>query len=443
MMNTLDSFLQWLLSSSLRASALALAVLGLQVVLRRWLPARWRHALWLPVILVLVLPVLPASRFSAENRFAVPAEPQPVAVPLEFSETPAVAIFASPPWGWPPILFSGWLLGTCGVLVAGGVGYRRSMRRITRGIVKTRAEVTASVTCAARQLGLKSMHRVIVSTAVESPAVAGLLRPLLLLPAAFPNAAASPPLGLAFVGIFERCGMRSRIRAIACYRRTHPAWGWAAVVIIAALTLAGATRGQDAESDPRKPGVNLEVPTNDPRMQFTDQKEKAGWGKFVSFQDGTLKLKGNYAGLLWNDITEKSQLKVWDSDAAAYKASGTAEALSKAKPGTWVVVAGGKANIYVGARKGQTTGTFVSFKDERLLMLGKNLGPSYTKKYGDQLHMSKFADDVPVYESIDGGDYAFAGSPGDVLPKVKEGAVITIYGAGDDNITRIELGVKK
>ena len=57
--------------------------------------------------------------------------------------------------------------------------------------------------------------------------------------------------------------------------------------------------------------------------------------------------------------------------------------------------------------------------------------------------MNKFADDVPVHESIDGGDFEFAGNPAKVLPTVKEGTIITVYGAGDDNITRIEIGVPK
>ena len=48
---------------------LTAAVLGLQIVIGRWLPARWRHAMWLPVVLVLMAPVLPESRFSAESYF--------------------------------------------------------------------------------------------------------------------------------------------------------------------------------------------------------------------------------------------------------------------------------------------------------------------------------------------------------------------------------------
>ncbi len=178
-----------------------------------------------------------------------------------------------------------------------------------------------------------------------------------------------------------------------------------------------------------------------PAADSADQKDKMGYGKFVSFKDGTLTLKGNYSGLVWKDIPAKTPVVHWDDAAAKYVPSGTAEVLSKVEAGTWIIVGGNKALVRVGARKGSTTGTFISFKNERLLMLGKDLGPAYTKKYGNQLHMNKFANDVPVYESIDGGDFEFVGNPAEVLPKVKEGAIITIHGAGDDNITRIDLGV--
>ncbi|OAI57977.1 hypothetical protein AYO49_01675 [Verrucomicrobiaceae bacterium SCGC AG-212-N21] len=182
---------------------------------------------------------------------------------------------------------------------------------------------------------------------------------------------------------------------------------------------------------------------NTPAPEATDQKDKWGYGKFVSFQNGTLRLKGNYSPLVWHNIPEKIEVVRWDDAAGKYVPAGTAEVLSKVEAGTWIIVGDKKSLIRVGARKGRTTGTFVSFKDERLLMLGKDLGPSYTKKYGNQLHMNKFAEGVPVYESIDGGEFEFAGYTAEVLPKVKEGAIITVYGAGDDNITRIEIGAPK
>ncbi len=195
--------------------------------------------------------------------------------------------------------------------------------------------------------------------------------------------------------------------------------------MICALALLSETHAQDAAS------------------AGTDQGDKSGYGKFVSFKDGTLTLKGNYGGLVWNHVPEKTPVVRWDDPTGQYVPAGTAEVLGKVEAGTWTIVGEKMALIRVGARKGRTTGTFVSFKEERLLMLGKDLGPAYTKKYGNQLHMHKFAEDVPVFESIDGGKFEYAGNPATVLPKVKEGAVITVHGAGDDNITRIEIGVPK
>ena len=67
-MSWFGTFFQWLLAASLRASLLAVGVFALQAILQRGLPARWRYALWLPMILVLVAPVLPASPWSVENQ---------------------------------------------------------------------------------------------------------------------------------------------------------------------------------------------------------------------------------------------------------------------------------------------------------------------------------------------------------------------------------------
>ena len=86
----------------------------------------------------------------------------------------------------------------------------------------------------------------------------------------------------------------------------------------------------------------------------------------------------------------------------------------------------------------------MSYKDNRLLVLGKNLGESFTKKYGNNVHFNKFREDVPLYESIDGGEYKLVeGTPGKILPNVKEGTLITVHGEGDDNITLIQIGEPK
>jgi hypothetical protein len=176
-----------------------------------------------------------------------------------------------------------------------------------------------------------------------------------------------------------------------------------------------------------------------------DQKEKGGRGRFVSFKDGLLTLESNAGPLVsWSKIGQATKTFKWDTDANAYKQlDNAANALSQLKAGTWVMVGDGKAIIRIGARGGRTTGTFISFKDDRLLLLGKDLGESYTKKYGNNLHMNKFRDDVPAYESVDGGEYKLVGTANKVLRTVKEGTIVTVHGEGDDNITRIDIGVPK
>lgn len=197
----LDSFLHWLLSASLRASALALAVIVLQCALGRWLPARWRHALWTPIVLVLLAPALPTSRFSVQNSF--PAESTAV-IALPVAESSKLAIPAnaerlSPALSGRSWIFAAWLLGAVGVLVTGGVGYRRALRQIERGRVQNDAATLAAVAELSRELGLRRAPRMVMSTAVASPAVAGLLRPVLLLPADFP-AGFSPAVRASFCG---------------------------------------------------------------------------------------------------------------------------------------------------------------------------------------------------------------------------------------------------
>jgi len=174
-----------------------------------------------------------------------------------------------------------------------------------------------------------------------------------------------------------------------------------------------------------------------------DQQEKQNQGKFVSFKAGTLTLKGNYSGLVWHNITEKIKVVHWDHAAGEYQPSGSAEVLGKIEPGSWVMVTAGRAPIRVGARRERIIGTFVSFKDDRLLMLGKNLPEAFTKRYGSNLHFNKFAEGVPVYESVDGGDFKYVGIAETILPTVKEGTLLTVYGEGDDNNTRVEIGVPK
>lgn len=172
-------------------------------------------------------------------------------------------------------------------------------------------------------------------------------------------------------------------------------------------------------------------------------KEQIERGRFVSFQDGTLTLSANSGATISNKIPANAKILVWNNEANAFRSAAASETLDRVELGTWFVVRKSDENVtlQIGSRKGQTVGTFVSYKDDRLLLLGKNLGESFTKKYGNNVHFNKFRDDVPAYESIDGGEYKLIGTANKVLGNVKEGTLVTVHGAGDDNITLVQIGV--
>lgn len=167
-------------------------------------------------------------------------------------------------------------------------------------------------------------------------------------------------------------------------------------------------------------------------------------GKFMSFKDNTLTLVANDGVLIKKTIPENAKTFQWNDDGG-FKVVGTIETLNQVKAGTWFHVIFGKdiVTIRVGARKAMTTGTLVSFKENRLLILGKDLGASFVKKYGNHVHFNRFRDDVPAYESIDGGAYKLIGTANKVLGNVKEGTILTVHGEGDDNITLVQIGVPK
>lgn len=192
-MNTLDVLFQWLLAASLRASVVAVAVLCLRGLLRNWLPSWWRHALWLPVVMVLILPVLPAlpwSPFPAAKMAApVPTTvvPDLLPTPAKPEPLPAMAVPQSPRFTAMNLLAVVWLCGAGAFLITGAIGYRKSLRRTEWSATAPDPELAGVIRLAATKVGLKRVPRVLVSPEVESPAVTGLLRPLLLLPAGFPQ----------------------------------------------------------------------------------------------------------------------------------------------------------------------------------------------------------------------------------------------------------------
>ncbi len=184
-MNAPDAIFHWVLAASLRASLVAALIIVLRFALRRHLPPGLRHALWWPVLLVLVLPALPVLPRKAATD-AGPAVVFAEAASAEESGGDSTAVSSgdsalSPEWR--SLLPWMWLAGAGIVLVWGGTGHVLNMRRIRRGARPADAGLVGLTERLAREAGLRKAPTLCVSDAVEGPAVTGLTRPVLLLPA--------------------------------------------------------------------------------------------------------------------------------------------------------------------------------------------------------------------------------------------------------------------
>lgn len=191
-MNTLTHIFDWMLTASLRASFLTLAVLFVQTVLHRHLGARMRYALWLPVLVVLLTPVLPESRWSIEHVFQPPSQPahvSPAPIAPAALEPASVIFEASAPMpepvNWQRVFLLFWVCISCGMLVLGGISSALTLRRFQRARHPASDALISVLAQIASEIHLRHVPRVLIAPTVVSPAVTGLLRPTLLLPAEF------------------------------------------------------------------------------------------------------------------------------------------------------------------------------------------------------------------------------------------------------------------
>ena len=190
----LAAIFDWILAASLRASVLAMIVLVLQPLLWRHVSARVLYALWLPVLVVLVTPVRPASRWSIESVFVGSPSPPPPVTPGDgppFSRPAPAALptkaSAPPPasFDWRAMLPRAWAGGTAALLGFGGLSLLLTLRRFRRERQAVSQELAAEVASLAREAGLRRVPEVWLASAIRSPAITGVLRPVLLLPARF------------------------------------------------------------------------------------------------------------------------------------------------------------------------------------------------------------------------------------------------------------------
>ncbi len=202
-MSTLTALFLAILHISWQAALLALVILAAQYLFRRRLPARWRYALWFLVIARLLMPTLPESPLSLQH-YLTAAFPSttpaataivPLANPAaSLAPTPALAntttTLASnptPPATFPTLalLSTLWLLGIAGFSLSLLLTHRRFLRTLRSTQSEPSTALRQLLADCAAQLKLRSRLRVLESTALPSPAIFGLVRPTLLLPAGF------------------------------------------------------------------------------------------------------------------------------------------------------------------------------------------------------------------------------------------------------------------
>jgi len=94
---------------------------------------------------------------------------------------------------------------------------------------------------------------------------------------------------------------------------------------------------------------------------------------------------------------------------------------------------------YIGQTRGPVRGTFVSFKDGVLRVLGKGVN-SFAENEYERLIAQRIGTNIPIVESIDGSEYRPATI--DSLSTLKEGAIVTIRKV-QDVILEIQIGTPK
>jgi hypothetical protein len=187
-------------------------------------------------------------------------------------------------------------------------------------------------------------------------------------------------------------------------------------------------------------------------------------GTFVSYEKGKLTLLAADvpAGFVKKPegkvtVTIDPDIPVLESiDGGYLKFAGAAEkALKAARPGAPITVRSQydpdvieiveigqpkhRMERYIGESRGPVRGTFMSFKDGILRVRGKGISPQAVIDY-ERVFARRIGADIPIVESIDGGEYRPA-TP-DALSTLKEGAIVTIRKV-EDVILEIQIGFPK
>lgn len=245
-MNPIETFhgaasaLAWLASANAQAAVLTVVVLALRAALGRWLTPGWRGALWLLIALRLLVPLAIESRYSlaalgrqmAASR-AIADSPQPAVAAPRVSVTYAPiqrdALVAPPTVvqrrpSSASLAIGIWLAGVALLVVrdlVGAVALRRDVRRM-RPVDD--ASVLALLARCAAEVGVRRPVRLVETNRLRVPAVCGILRPAILLPAG--AAEAFSPAEMRMVLLHELVHVRRDDALLAAFFRFVVAIHW-------------------------------------------------------------------------------------------------------------------------------------------------------------------------------------------------------------------------
>ena len=203
-----ESLAAWLVRTSWQALVLVVIVAGLQWVFGKLLTPRWKYALWILVVVRLLMPVVPASRWSVFNapmprvplaasrvapgEGAKPQAADGVTVRIvktfdgNVAPTPddSGQVAAAPgAFDWRRTVISVWLAGATLLVLRFIIAHVLLIRRL-RGAPDARDNVIALLDDCRREMRVRGDVRVIATNAVGGPALFGFLRPKLLVPPA-------------------------------------------------------------------------------------------------------------------------------------------------------------------------------------------------------------------------------------------------------------------
>jgi bla regulator protein BlaR1 len=180
-MPMLEAFTGRLLEISWQASLLICAVFVVRWLMGPRMPAQWRHALWLLVLLRLVLPWTPASRFSIYSVVLNPIQIASTQAPLAAGVVvQGRAVPASQ--GHVSVITPVWLIGAAGFamwLLAQAVSTILAFRG--RRPVTDKAILELLEDCK-EELGIGTYLAIVETPHTRAPALFGWIRPRLLLP---------------------------------------------------------------------------------------------------------------------------------------------------------------------------------------------------------------------------------------------------------------------